>query len=312
MTDVEIIRLVAIFLLAIINGFWIVRYFIQKNHDIKACEEIIKKNSLTFYKAFSKIKDKKKREAIYAVYAFCRYADDLIDEDRDEKGLMELKNDLDLFTEGHTPNNFRFRALRRTTKGFYPKDYDYKPFYDMIKGQQMDLDFKGYETEEELLDYCYYVAGTVGLMLIPILSKENMHQLTDFAVKLGYAMQISNILRDVGEDYKNGRIYLPKSVMEKWNYTVNDLALGIINDNFINMYEFLAQEAEGFYKQAENELHLFDPDVRIPLGLSLILYKEIINACRYANYDVFTKKNYVSDERKNELIQNYINQMKRG
>ena len=310
MTDVEIIRLVVILLIVLINGFWVVSYLIQKNRDIKACEEIIKKNSLTFYKAFSKIKDKKKREAVYAVYAFCRYADDLIDEDHDVEGLMNLKNDLDLFAEGHTPNNFRFRALRRTTKDFYPKDYDYQPFYDMVKGQKMDLDFKGYETEEELLEYCYYVAGTVGLMLIPILSKENMNELTDFAVKLGYAMQITNILRDIGEDYRNGRIYIPKSVMEKWNYSVSDLASGIINDNFVSMYEYLAQKAESFYKQAEDELHLFNQDVRFPLGLSVIMYKEIINSCRYANYDVFTKKNFVSDEKKNELIQNYISQMK--
>lgn len=114
----------------------------SRKKDIAQCEEIIKKNSLTFYKAFSKINDKKRREAVYAVYAFCRYADDLIDEDQDIDGLNQLKQDLDHYVKGKTPDNFRFRALRQTTKSFYPKNYAYQPFYDMVKGQEMDTHLK--------------------------------------------------------------------------------------------------------------------------------------------------------------------------
>lgn len=312
MTPVEIIRLVLIGLVVLINGFWLYTYLSSKKNDIKKCEDIIKRNSLTFYKAFSKIQDKKKREAVYAVYAFCRYADDLIDEDHDPEGLKQLKTDLDAYVSGHTPNNFRFRALRNTTKDFYPTHYDYQPFYDMIKGQEMDLVFKGYKTEEELLEYCYYVAGSVGLMLIPILSKENKNKLLEFAVTLGYAMQITNILRDIGEDYRNGRIYLPESVMLNANYSKDDLAHGKINTEFKTMFESLATKAENYYKRAMDDLYLFKEDVRIPLGLSIILYKEIINSCRISQYDVFSKKNFVSDERKNELIQEYLNKIKRG
>jgi 4,4'-diapophytoene synthase len=283
----------------------------SKRKDIKQCEDIIKKNSLTFYKAFSKIKDKQKREAVYAVYAFCRYADDLIDEGQDIEGLNMLKENLDQFVSGQIPNDFRFRALFMTTKSFYPETYDYQPFYDMIKGQEMDFDFKEIKTEADLLKYCYHVAGTVGLMLIPILSNEH-EQLRTFAINLGYAMQITNILRDIGEDYKKGRIYIPASVLKKANYSVKQLSHGIINSEFIHMFEYLAQKAESFYEQALSDLHMFSDDIKVPLGLAIILYREIIQVCRQADYDVFNKKQFVSDERKEQLVTSFLKSFKRG
>ena len=280
--------------------------------DIEQCEAIIKKNSLTFYKAFSMIKNRKQREAIYAVYAFCRYADDLIDEYQDQEGLKRLETELTLFKEGITINHFRWRALRKTTKSFYPKDYDYQPFFEMIEGQKMDLTFKGYETEEELLDYCYHVAGTVGLMLTPILSPTHYASLDAFAIHLGYGMQLTNILRDIGEDFKHHRVYLPKDLMEKANYSMEDLSFGKISIEFINLFEDLATKAEMYFQGALDQLDLFEKDVRQPLGLSIILYREIINACREANYDVFSKKNYVSDQRKHQLIQEFMHTQSEG
>jgi phytoene synthase len=309
MTPLEIIRLVLLFIVTIVNFFFFID-LMKKRKDIKACEDIIKKNSLTFYKAFSKIKDRRKREAVYAVYAFCRYADDLIDEDKDEAGLNALEEELTAYIKGEKPQSFRFRALKQTTYHYYPKDYDYKPYYDMIKGQRMDLDFKGYQTEEELLEYCYYVAGTVGLMLLPILSEEHYKELDGFAVNLGYAMQITNILRDIGEDERNGRIYLPDDAFVKANYSKDDLHHGKINIEFINMFESFAKKAEGFFEQALDDLKLFPDDVKLPLGLSIILYRAILDACRESNYDVFTRKNFVTDDKKNELIQSFLKSMK--
>lgn len=280
-------------------------YYLPKR-DVQQCEAMIKKNSLTFYQAFSKIPNRKQREAIYAVYAFCRYADDLIDINQDLEGLKTLESELILFKEGITVNHFRWRALRRATKAFYPSDYDYKPFFDMIEGQKMDANFKPYDTEIELLDYCYHVAGSVGLMLIPILSKKQHHLLHSFAINLGYGMQITNILRDIGEDNQNHRVYLPKELMMKAKYSLEDLSNGKISLEFITLFEDLAKKAETYFQNALDDLYLFDKDVQIPLGLSMILYKEIIQACREANYDVFTHKNYVSDERKNRLIQEFM------
>jgi len=285
-------------------------FSIQKKQDLNMCQDIIKKNSLTFYKAFSKIKSKQKRDAIYAVYAFCRYADDLVDEEKNKEALDELADELTLFREGYKLNHFRWRALRATTKPFYGKEYDYKPFYDMIEGQKRDLNHQGYDTLEELLEYCYLVAGTVGLMLIPILANQKKSELESFAIDLGYAMQITNILRDIGEDYRNQRVYIPREMLKKANYSLDDLAHDKINNEFKNLFEELAKIAEDYFSKALDLIHLFPDDSRLPLALSIILYQEILNSCRASGYDVFTKKNFVSDERKNQLIQEYLNKQK--
>lgn len=308
----EIIRIALISLIALVNLYFIYEHFRQIRQDIHKCETVIKENSLTFHKAFSTIKDRKKRYAVFAVYAFCRYADDLIDEDNDEEGLLQLKADLDLYVNQGKTTNYIFRALKYTTTSFYGKDYDYQPFYDMIKGQLMDYRFIGYDTFDQLLEYCYHVASTVGLMLVPILSQEHSEKLRDFAISLGYGMQITNILRDIGEDVKKGRIYIPKQEIKRANYTIHDLSHGKINVEFINMFESLAKKAEAYFEQALHDIHLFPKDVRVPLGLSIVLYRDILNACRESKYDVFSKKNFVSDERKNLLIKTYINTLEQG
>ena len=278
--------------------------FIRNQIDDYQCKKSIMKNSLTFYKAFSRISNAKKRKAIYAVYDFCRYADDLVDEDQDEKGLLKLEDDLVKHVSGIYVNSYRFRALKRHTYKLYDTD-DYQAFFDMIKGQNMDLKGYHYQTLDDLLKYCYYVAGTVGLMLVPILSYENKKELRKFAIDLGYGMQITNILRDVGEDYRNGRIYLPKEMMDKANYSLDDLKSGTINNEFKTLFESLASLAEKYYDGALKNIDLFAEDSRKPLAYSIILYREILNACRTANYDVFHQKNFVSDEKKMKLIQQY-------
>ncbi|MDO9629456.1 MAG: phytoene/squalene synthase family protein [Acholeplasmataceae bacterium] len=284
----------------------LILYHVQRQQDIHRCQEIIKKNSLTFYQAFSRINNKKKREAVYAVYAFCRYADNLADEDHNRDALEELEEELTLYKEGVNIHHFRWRALRTTTKPFYQASYDYKPFYDMIEGQKRDLNHQGFETLDELLTYCYLVAGTVGLMLIPILANEHIEELEKFAIELGYAMQITNILRDIGEDYQNHRIYIPREMMKNANYSFDDLAHGRINYEFRALFEELATLAEGYFSTSLDSIYLFPEDSRTPLALSIILYKEILNSCRENGYDVFSKKHTVSEEKKNLLIQDYL------
>lgn len=273
--------------------------------DYKRCETVIKDNSKTFYKAFSRIKDRHRRNGVYAVYAFCRMVDDAIDVEKDLNLLERYEHELIAFSKGDVPDHFMWRALRDTKERFYPNDYDFQPFFEMIEGQRMDIDHKGYQSVETLLDYCYHVASTVGLMLLPILAPENHRHLRDFAVELGYAMQLTNILRDIGEDAKDGRVYLPQNMLAQANLTSEDLVHGKITDEFIGLFEALAGIAEDFYDQALARIDAFDYDVRLPLGLSIILYRAIIDACRASGYNVFTKKNHVSDDTKNKLIETY-------
>ncbi|MFP4178002.1 MAG: phytoene/squalene synthase family protein [Acholeplasmataceae bacterium] len=270
--------------------------------DYQRCESVIRENSKTFYKAFSLIGNTDKRNAVFAVYAFCRMVDDAVDRADDPDLLDRYERELNAFKEGETPDRFVWRALRDTAQRFYPDDYDYGPFFDQIQGQRLDIEHQGYRMVDDLLEYCYLVASSVGLMLLPILSPENAHQLRGFALELGYAMQLTNILRDVGEDARNNRVYLPSDLLSRANITVDDLIHGRITDGFIAVFEELAGIAEDYYEKALAAIDGFPADVRLPLGASILFYRAIIAACREAGYDVFTRKNYVSDAAKAELV----------
>lgn len=272
---------------------------------IKYCENIIKTNSFTFYKAFSKITDQRKREAVYIVYAFCRYADDLIDEHQDQQGLIQLQTDLTYFICGKASNTRIFKALD-IIRPMYPEDYDFKPFFDMIHGQFMDIEKQTYQTMDELLNYCYYVASSVGFMLLPILSPEHHEALEAFALKLGYAMQITNILRDVGEDYKNGRIYLPESLIKKYHVNLDKEMTQGPSKAFIQLFKELEQMARTYYDEALTQIDMFEQDVKKPLLYAAILYRAILDKIAEKDYQVFHQKNFLTDKEKQHVIQSYL------
>jgi len=179
---------------------------------------------------------------------------------------------------------------------------DIKPFYEMIEGQKMDNKFSNIKTQDELLDYSYYVAGTVGLMILPVIASKNHKTLKDSAIKLGKAMQITNILRDVGEDLKNNRVYIPKEIMEKFNYSYEDLNMKNLNDNFKKLWEYEAQFAQRLYDEFYKEIDLFDFDTKTAVLTSAKLYNAILDTVRKNNYDCFNKKNYVNFKEKIKII----------
>lgn len=273
------------------------KLFKEFKEDFDYCEEIIKKHSKTFYAGFSLL-PKEEAMSVYAVYAFCRKADDLVDEEANAEGLKHLKEDLKLFEEGKEKDHPVWRALRVV---FSTYDMDIAPFYEMIEGQEMDLSFTQPETQEDLEDYSYYVASTVGLMLLPLIAK-HPKKLKEDAIALGKAMQITNILRDIGEDLENNRLYLPKNVMEKFGYTRDMLERHEISEKFIALWEYEAQIAEAYYEQSLNLLDNLNKEARNPLYLSLIFYKEILEVVRENSYDCFTKRAIVGKRRKMRLL----------
>ena len=263
--------------------------------DYQYCEEIIKQHSKSFYYAFSRL-PKEKAQAIFAIYAFCRRADDSVDlvETKVEqlRAVKELENELSLFEQGKTIEIPIWRAL---TDVFERYNLSVQPFYDQLIGQKMDIEFTEPENMAELETYCYYVAGSVGLMLLPVLASETDKDLTQTAMNLGVAMQLTNILRDVGEDFQNiGRVYLPISVLKKENYSVQELKEKKVNDKFIRIWERLAQRAEKLYDKVQPDYRYFDKDSRLPVELSANVYRGLLNAVRKNKYDCFTKRTYVS------------------
>ncbi len=270
--------------------------------DFLYCEEIIKKHSKSFYYAFSQLPEKKAK-AIYAIYAFCRSADDRVDENIDpisqRRDLERLKHELDLFNRGEEINHPLWRALRHV---FNHYDMDIQPFYDQLIGQGMDIDFKQPNTLEQLEDYSYYVAGTVGYMLLPIIGSKSMTTLKGAAIDLGVAMQITNILRDIGEDYQEKeRIYLPKEDLDYIGYSINDLSSGVINESFIELWEKLALRAEVLYDSFTKHIHHFDSDSQMPVALSAQVYRGILNAVRDNDYDCLSMRNYVAKEEMEQM-----------
>lgn len=271
--------------------------FKEYKDDFFYCERVIKKHSKSFYAAFSTL-PKEEAMSVYAVYAFCRKADDLVDEDADAEGLAELRHQLQLFEQREEVDHPVWRALRVVFDTF---EMDIDPFYDMITGQEKDLSFQQPNTQAELEEYSYYVAGTVGLMLLPLLTP-NPQDLREEALALGTAMQITNILRDVGEDLDNDRVYLPKEVMKKHGYTQSMLENKELNQSFIDLWEYEANEAEKHYEQAMYLIKKVNKEAKKPLLLSLLFYKEILEAVRLNNYDCFTQRSVVGKRRKLQLL----------
>lgn len=263
--------------------------------DYLYCEEVIKKHSRSFYYAFSQLPEEKAK-AIYAVYAFCRRADDIVDTapnaTQQRKNLGRLEHELTLFEEGRPIDNPVWRALTDVFERF---PMNIEPFYHQIKGQRMDIDFTSPATLAELEDYSYHVAGTVGLMLLPILAKRHTQEAAESALSLGVAMQLTNILRDIGEDLKeNGRVYIPTDILSQESYTIEDLKKGSITDAFIRIWERLAKRSEALYDQFKKDVHLYDPESQLPVLISANVYRGILDAVRKNNYNCFDKRNAVS------------------
>ncbi|MVP00682.1 phytoene/squalene synthase family protein [Paenibacillus lutrae] len=274
----------------------------QMQADFAYCKTIIKQHSKSFYYAFSQL-PLEKANAVYAIYAFCRTADDCADSSQPHteklESLQRLKQELDLFRDRAEADHPLWRALRRV---FTDYEMDIQPFYDQLTGQLMDLNFSIPKTMDELESYSYYVAGSVGLMLLPILASKPSAGLRPSVIELGIAMQITNILRDVGEDFhKKQRIYLPEEEMKRFQYTQADLYHGHINENFVNLWERLAKHAESLYDQFYRSIHLFDMDSRLPLSLSAGVYRGILDAVRGNDYDCISMRNYISKEKMTKI-----------
>lgn len=260
--------------------------------DFAWCENVIKRNSKSFYQAFSLLPHQK-RSGVYALYAFCRQADDSVDRDVSWRKLENLQTSLVHFFAGSVPDVPLWRALAVVFERF---DMERQPFFDMLEGQRRDLSFRQPKTLSELEDYGYFVAGSVGLMLLPLLHARTEVDagVRESAVALGVAMQLTNILRDVGEDWGNGRIYLPQSVLDDVRYSQQDLAAHEANEAFIRAWETVAQRSEELYRPMERDVFELDEDSRRATLSSLFLYRGILNQVRADGYACLERRSRVS------------------
>ncbi|NJR49961.1 MAG: phytoene synthase [Leptolyngbyaceae cyanobacterium CSU_1_3] len=273
------------------------------------CRLLMAHYSKTFYIG-SLLMPKAKRRAIWAIYMWCRRTDELVDgpnaNQTTNETLDQWERRLEAIFAGH-PHDDLDVALVDTIEHF---PLDIQPFRDMIAGQQMDLYRSRYETFEELYLYCYRVAGTVGLMSTAVMGvasprstapwhqPETTRSAIDDAIALGIAKQLTNILRDVGEDARRGRIYLPLADLALFNYTEDDLLKGVVDDRWRALMQFQIQRARKFYLQAESGIGALNEDARLPVWSALMLYSQILNVIERNDYNNFTQRAYVPGGKK--------------
>ena len=242
------------------------------------------------------------RKAVWAIYVWCRRTDDIVDSPvamlqgtaRLTAEIEEWEGRLERIWEG-IPTDTLDLALADTVVQ-YP-DLPIAPFKDMVLGMLMDtpghpLAKDRYETWDDLYEYCYRVAGTVGLMTLPIMGTSPGFTQDDAkkpAEALGIAFQITNILRDVGEDAVRGRIYLPREDMDRFGVTEKQIFDGRIDDNYRELVKFEIARAREYYSQALSGIPMLAPSARLPVRSSLDMYSKILRRIEENEYDNFKK-----------------------
>ena len=248
-----------------------------------------------------------KRRAIWAIYVWCRRTDELMDSpEAMKRSVNELADRLDKWEE-RTKAIFSGRiedeldAVMADTLKQFPQSI--QPYLDMIEGQRMDLNKTRYATFSELELYCYRVAGTVGLMTQGVMGLDpaytsapwsNAPDPSEAAIALGIANQLTNILRDVGEDRGRGRIYIPQEDLERFNYSEAELMAGVINHQWQELMIFQLKRAREWFEKSEAGVRWLSADARWPVWTSLRLYRGILNAIERLDYDVFNNRAYVN------------------
>ncbi|MBK7380932.1 MAG: presqualene diphosphate synthase HpnD [Ignavibacteriales bacterium] len=256
-------------------------------------KEIAKNSKSSFYYAFNLLPEDK-RDAMNTVYAFCRQTDDIIDEGNESleikyQKLHRWRVEFQKSLTGQSDFPLLNKLIRIISKFDIPLD----PFYDLIKGMEMDLQKNRYLTFDDLQLYCYRVASTVGLMCIEIFGYK--HKTTkDFAVNLGIALQLTNILRDIKKDLEKGRIYLPKEDMAKFNYSEDELVRYVYNENFRDLMAYEVRRAKTYFDAATSCLNLDDKRAMFAARAMQHIYYKMLNKIIDAEYDVFNKNIKVS------------------
>lgn len=260
-------------------------------------KEIAKKSKSSFYYAFNLL-PAEQRDAMNTIYAFCRETDDIVDEgtisdDIKHDKLRKWRVELEKSLIGQSD----YPLINKLSKTIQHFKIPLEPFFDLIKGMEMDLQKKRYLTFMDLQTYCYNVASTVGLMCIEIFGYRH-HSAKDFAINLGIALQLTNILRDIKKDAEKGRIYLPKEDMEKFNYRESDVFNNTYNENFQRMMEYQVERAREYFNAATACLNREDKKAMFAARAMQHIYSRMLNKIVDADYDVYQSKIKISTVKK--------------
>jgi phytoene synthase len=231
---------------------------------------------------------RERRNDITIFYAFCRVIDDIADSP--EISVEEKAKQLAAWRRWIRESAPDEPALARDLRGLYAKYAIAPPMLDeIIDGVEMDLRNVRYETFEELRIYCYRVASAVGLVSIEIFGYRNA-ACRDYAIALGFALQVTNIIRDVGKDLNNGRVYLPQEDLARFGYSDADLRARKYNEAFVQLMNFESERAEGFFSEAAALLPREDRRSMVAAEIMASVYHALLRRMKADRFRVFDKE----------------------
>ena len=237
------------------------------------------------------------RRAIKDVYEFCRLLDDVVDEDQTGRNpyaeLEYWRGEIEACFRGAATSEFGEQLLVSIEEFDLPK----QPFLDLIDGMEMDLKWQSYQTFADLREYCYRAASAVGLICIEIFGYESART-REYAVNLGLALQLTNILRDLKEDIARGRIYLPLEDLERFGYSEHELRLNLYNAPFIELMKFEHARARSYFEKAAASLPEGDRSSMFAAEIMGAIYRELLDQIPTVQFDVYRNRLSVSKSRR--------------
>lgn len=252
------------------------------------CTQLTKKSGSNFYYSFLFL-PKSRRYAMYTIYAFCKAADSAVDEPRagsdPREELCRWRAELDLAYGGIPTWPIMISLARHAKDLSIPKVY----FEELLKGVEMDISITRYATFEELSRYCYRVASVVGLICLHIFGPTSPRA-QDYAVDLGLAFQLTNILRDLATDAEQGRVYLPQEDLKRFSYSEADLLQREDNSHLRELIRFEAGRARDYYAKAEAALASLPIEDRRALTVAEIMravYSRILDRIERPDHQIF-------------------------
>ncbi|GAB4184231.1 MAG: phytoene/squalene synthase family protein [Calditrichia bacterium] len=271
----------------------------EYRYAFSVAREITRHYSKSFYLSTLALPEKK-RWATFALYGFCRYADNLIDNPR-KRTPEQLKQEVQYLSEEIRIAYQTGESEHPILKSFIPVALEHGIPIDLplglLKGVMMDLDPPVYKTFDQLYEFAYYVAAVVGLMMTHVLGYKDKSAFR-YAEKLGIAMQLTNILRDVKEDKEQGRIYLPEDELQLFGLTRADVFNENFNDQFRKFMKFQIERARSYYNSASKGIILLEPESRFAIYSAGKIYSGILHKLVLQDYNPFKGRVFVPQGKK--------------
>ena len=259
------------------------------------CKKLTTRSKSNFYYAFLFL-PRERREALEAVYAYCRLVDDVVDEDapvaKKLEGIARWRLELDAVYGDKQSTHPVTARLRAAVQRFAIRREDMEAIID---GCAMDIEKTRYETWDELRLYCYRVASAVGLMCIEIFgyTPSQVEAVRRYAIDLGIALQLTNILRDVAEDAQRGRIYLPAEDLRAFGVSDEELVSGKRSPAFVRMMQFQASRARSHYLRARAAISVYERSKLVIAEIMGDIYYALLEEIEAREFDVFGVKTTV-------------------